>query len=205
MEYPKDFINQIICGDCLDVMKDIPDNSIDLIFTDPPYGKSTINLYIDVAKCAKRILKEKGLAVFYASDYWFPQTFNEMCRYLDYFYLFHLELPGNNALIFPRNITIGCKTLMVFSKGQTRSHNRINNFITSPQRDTGKLHKWQQSSFPAEYLIKGFSKPNEIILDPFIGSGTTLDACIKTGRNFVGIDISHKYCEIARQRISELV
>ena len=39
MVYPNDFINKVICGDCLEVMKDIPDKSVDLILTDPPYGK----------------------------------------------------------------------------------------------------------------------------------------------------------------------
>ncbi len=38
MKYPEDFVNKVICGDCLEVMKDIPDKSVDLILTDPPYG-----------------------------------------------------------------------------------------------------------------------------------------------------------------------
>jgi len=40
MKYPEDFVNKIICGDCLEVMKDIPDKSVDLVLTDPPYGVS---------------------------------------------------------------------------------------------------------------------------------------------------------------------
>ncbi|KKN18896.1 hypothetical protein LCGC14_0951160 [marine sediment metagenome] len=188
-------------GDSLEIMNDFPDNSIDMVFTDPPYGKDFISLYVDTAKQCKRLLKDKGIAVFYASDYWFVETFNKMCKYLDYFYLFHLELPGQNALIFPRNITIGCKTLIVFSKGKTKSINRINNFIRSPQRDIGKVHKWQQSLYPAEYLIKGFSNENDVVLDPFLGSGTTGVACQNTNRKFIGIEIDEEFFRDAIERV----
>ena len=48
MAYPEDFINRIICGDCLEVLKQIPDGSVDLVLTDPPYGISQKNLKIDL-------------------------------------------------------------------------------------------------------------------------------------------------------------
>ena len=53
----------------------------------------------------------------------------------------------------------------------------------------------------AEYFIKGFSRPGDIVMDPFMGSGTTGVACVKTGRKFIGIDISKEYCQIAKDRI----
>ena len=58
--------------------------------------------------------------------------------------------------------------------------------------------------FPVElplYFIKGFSKENDIILDPFMGSGTTALACLETNRKFIGIEISTEYCDIAKNRI----
>jgi len=187
--------------DCIAGMQQLDSKSIDMIFTDPPYGKDAIPLYINTAKEAQRVLKENAIAVYYASDYWFVETFNEMCKFLDYFYLFHLELPGQNALIFPRNITIGCKTLMVFSKGKTKSRNRINNFVKSPQRETGKLHKWQQSLYPAEYLIGGFSCKGDVILDPFIGSGTTAVACKNLERHYIGFENDTESFETAKKRL----
>jgi DNA modification methylase len=51
-------------------------------------------------------------------------------------------------------------------------------------------------------LLADFTNPSETVLDPFCGSGTTGVACVKTGRNFVGIEINSDYCEIARKRIA---
>ena len=53
-----------------------------------------------------------------------------------------------------------------------------------------------------EYLVKIYSPENSQVLDPFCGSGTTGVACVNTNRNFVGIDLSKKYTEIAIQRVT---
>ena len=60
IKYPGDFINKIICGNCLDILKQIPDGSIDLVLTDPPYGISQKNLKIDRTSIQNRSLKRSG-------------------------------------------------------------------------------------------------------------------------------------------------
>ena len=80
---------------------------------------------------------------------------------------------------------------------------RINNFVKSPHREMG-LHKWQQSLYPAEYLIKGFSYENDIILDPFIGSGTTAVACKNLNRRYIGYEINKEYYDIVNKRLQNI-
>ena len=66
-------------------------------------------------------------------------------------------------------------------------------------------HRFHPTEKPVDlyaYLISTYSNPGETILDPFCGSGTTGVACVRTGRNFVGIEINPDYCEIARKRIA---
>jgi site-specific DNA-methyltransferase (adenine-specific) len=72
---------------------------------------------------------------------------------------------------------------------------------------TGKtrLHPTQKPVDLLEYLVKTYSNPGNIILDPFMGSGTTGVACVQTGRRFIGIEINERYFDIACKRISESV
>ena len=112
------WINSIYCGDCMELMKQIPDNFIDMVFVDPPYGKNGIYLYGIIAKESARILKPGKFAVFYASDYWMKETFIPCCNYLNYFYLFHSINTQGKASIFPRKIFAGAKSILVFSKGK---------------------------------------------------------------------------------------
>ena len=62
-------INSIYCGDCVEVMSEFPDNSIDMMFVDPPYGKDGIYLYEVIAKEAARILKPGKFAVHFHIPY----------------------------------------------------------------------------------------------------------------------------------------
>jgi len=67
-------------------------------------------------------------------------------------------------------------------------------------------NKNHSAAFPEElpaWFIKLFTKPGDIVLDPFVGSGSTTVAAIQLGRNYVGIDTSHEYVELARNRVSE--
>ena len=64
-----------------------------------------------------------------------------------------------------------------------------------------RYHPTQKPIFVIKNLIERFSEPKDIILDSFLGSGTTGVACEKLGRRWIGIEISEKYCEIAKKRI----
>jgi site-specific DNA-methyltransferase (adenine-specific) len=75
--------------------------------------------------------------------------------------------------------------------------------ITGKDGQSKLRHKWEQDISWAEYYIKKLTKENDIVLDPFVGSGTVAKACKNLGRNFIGIDISEEYCNIARQRLNE--
>ena len=198
-------VNRVICGDCIEEMRKFPADSIDMIFVDPPYGKKGIYLYEAIAKEAARILKPGKFAIFYASDYWLDKTFPLSCFYLDYFYLFHKLNTKGNASVFPRRVFAGGKSILVFCKGKGLPAKWVNNVLKKD--NVCKQHRkdnWEQSVEDAEFFIDGFSLPGDIILDPNVGSGTTLVAAKKLGRKYIGIDISPEYVEIARQRIKSV-
>lgn len=199
MELP---INQIICRDCQQEMSKLPDNSIDMIFVDPPYGKQGIPLYEIIAKEAARVLKPGKFAVFYASDYWFHKVFPTILNYLNFYYLFHLLNKQRNS-VFPRKIFQAAKTLMVFSKNFPTIRNRwIPNVLQTKKEKSHRKDNWEQSVEDAKFFIEAFSKENDVILDPNVGSGTTCVAAKQLGRKYIGIDISEEYCNIAKERIA---
>jgi len=196
-------LNKIYCGDCTKVMSELPDESIDMIFVDPPYGKDGIYLYEVIAKEAARILKPGKFAIFYASDYWMPETFIPCCKYLKYFYLFHHLNSGATASIFPRKIFAAAKSLLVFSKGKPNLIKWVNNVVpyTKPEKSHRK-DNWEQPVERAMFFIDAYSNEGDIILDPNVGSGTTCVAAKQLNRNYIGIDISEEYCAITNERLN---
>jgi len=78
-----------------------------------------------------------------------------------------------------------------------------NNVWRSQERNNGKQHPTQKPIDLMERIVKTSSKEGGIILDPFMGSGTTAIACINTGRNFIGIEKDPEYFKIAEKRIDE--
>lgn len=194
--------NTIICGNCQKIMQQIPNNFIDMVFVDPPYGKAGIYLYEIIAKEAARILKPGKFAVFYASDYWMEKTFISCCNYLNYFYLFHSINTQGKASIFPRKIFAGAKSILVFSKEKAQPLNWVSNVLSFHKKE--KSHRkdnWEQPIEDAKFFINAFSQENDIVFDPNVGSGTTCVAAKQLNRKFIGIDISKEYCQIAQKRI----
>lgn len=198
-------INQIICGDNKEIMQSFPDESIDMIFTDPPYGKEGIYLYELIAKEAARILKPGKFAIFYASDYWMPQTFIPICNYLDYFMLFHVLNDGSHNSVHPKKLFQGAKSIWAFTKEKPNLKKWISNLVPRTKRE--KSHRkdsWEQSTGQSEYFINAYSDKDDVILDPCCGSGTTCVAAKKLGRKFIGIDISQEQIEMSNLRLKEL-
>ena len=71
------------------------------------------------------------------------------------------------------------------------------------QPDQKNGHPWAKPLYLIKYLVGRFSNPGDLILDPFMGSGTTGVACVQTGRNFIGIEIDPTYFAIAEKRIAQ--
>jgi DNA modification methylase len=195
-------MNEVICADFN--YADVEPNFVDLIFTDPPYVKEGIKTYPQVALLGQKVLKPGGFLVVYASDYWFAETFGEMLKYLNFYYIYH-HISTQTASIFPRKLWAKGKSLIAFTKGkpnlaQVKWHN---NFYAPPKKE--KSHRkdnWEQPVDEAEFFIKNLCPENGVVLDPMCGSGTTLVAAKKLGRQYIGIDQSQEQCDVARNRIS---
>jgi DNA modification methylase len=255
-------VNQIIQGDCLEVMKGLPDKCIDLTVTSPPYDNlRTYNGFVfdfeGIAKELYRITKDGGVVVWVVGDRVINGSetlipFNQALYFKQIGFNIHdTMIYQKNAMPFPEQTRyIQCfEYMFVMSKGKPKSHNmikeptRVANRIknkkscqrnkdgtTTPMKyETGKneRNKWNvwvyevgynhttkdkeafqhPAMFPealARDHIISWSNKGDLVLDPFVGSGTTAKMALLNGRNYIGIDISEEYCEIAKKRVSNL-
>ncbi|PIN90999.1 hypothetical protein COU57_02465 [Candidatus Pacearchaeota archaeon CG10_big_fil_rev_8_21_14_0_10_32_14] len=210
----KEWINQIVCGDALNLIKDLPNESIDLILTDPPYGikkegiKNSSDLetfYYLLPECY-RVLKENGFFITFFSTKLLPEIFKKNP------FVYHWQFILNCPLGSVRS-PIGFSKYMsclVFKKGNPKIIKWNKDiFNDSPSKmvepDEGFInHPTPKPKQFISELLKMFSKENDIILDPFIGSGSTALACFLTNRKFIGFEIEKEYCDLATNRLEKL-
>ena len=212
-------LNSIITGDARELSKAIPDESVDLILTDPPFGinfnygngyKDDPEQYEDLIKWlieeSNRIIKPGGLVfVFVAQSQlrhiWpiFPEDSRifAACK--------------NFIQIKPCPVQFSYDPVIFWRKDGTRLKKDsgrdwyIGN--TSPVNHRGlnevKFHSCPKSLDTIIYMVDNFSPKHGIVLDFFMGSGTTALACKITGRNYWGCEIVPVTAELARQRVTQ--
>ena len=201
MKYPEEFINKVICADCLEVMKDIPDKSIDLVITDPPYG---LNKKIhDGGTWAKKEKFDECLDWDFVvgEEYWneiFRISKNQIIWGGNYYQF----KPSRCWLVWKKPLF---PTMSDCELAWTSFDKNVKCFDESRNPDGYKEHPTQKPFSLMEWCVENYSKEGDIILDPFTGGGSTLKGAKRLNRKFIGIEISEKYCEIARQRLRQEV
>lgn len=213
-------IIRLLQGDCLELMKDIPDGSIDLILTDPPYGMDL--------KPQRKTGKFHGVQI--ANDNslnWTDNFFLECFRVTkqntaSFFFCSHhcvsefigsAKLAGfeiKNLLVWDKgqfgmggNWRPCHELILVCSKGRlvTKSNSLRTIIQFKKVHHTKAVHPTEKPVSMLEHLIVEPDYNPSVVLDPFMGSGTTGVACMNTGRSFIGMELDQGYFEIARNRI----
>lgn len=206
----QNMINKVICGDCLEVIRDIPDESVDLVVTDPPYGIGAEKGTDGFGECKNKVRRYK--------DKWQEpkkEWFNEILRvsknaiiFGGNYYTHWLPL-GKHWIVWDKTGTISFKN--PFSKCELAWTNIDKNMVEKYtyiqqgficEEKIGK-HPTQKPLPLIINIVTDYSQENSIILDPFLGSGTTAVACKQLNRNFIGIEINPDYCKIARKRLEQ--
>jgi hypothetical protein len=173
-------------GDFKKVLNDIYD--IDTIITDPPYPKEFIECFSDLGKFAKDHLKKDGFMAVYSGQYNLPEVISRLSQHLTYVWTFCLYHLGKKQLVNGVNIMCGWKPVLIFSNGKKKMRFSAYDVLVSEAREKHS-HEWQQSESGVFQLIEIFSKPKELVVDPFAGSGTFLKVAIDNGRRAIGADI----------------
>ena len=200
-------LNKIYCGDCLDLMREMPDKSVDLVLTDPPYGIKADNVV------EGRIKREHNGWKDYGVSDWdeYPPTkeyFDNILRISNEQIIFggnYFELPPSPGWIvwdkWQRGFSLADGELAWTSFNKAL---RIFSYSRASALKDGKVHPTQKPLKLMEWCLQKYSEPGMTVLDPFMGSGTTCVACKKLGRNFIGIEKEPAYVEIALKRLEKV-
>jgi DNA modification methylase len=268
-----EYLNKILHGDCEEVLKGLPDSSVDLIFTSPPYadqrqrtyGGVGPDQYVDwfLPKAAQflRVLKPAGTFILnikervvggerhtyvielilrmreqgwlWTEEYmWhkknsypgkWPNRFRDNWERLIQFNKQKNFNMYQEAVMVPVGDWAKTRLAKLSQTDRMRDESKVGsgfgkNVSSWVGRDrvypTNVLHMATECSnrnhsatFPVDlpaWFVKLFTQPGEVVLDPFIGSGTTALAAVELGRYYVGIDIDKEYVELSRKRLSQL-
>ncbi len=184
-------------GDFEEVFADLPDGSVDCIITDPPYPYEYIEVWSKLSRFAKRVLKPNGYCIAYSGQMYLPEVMQRMSEHLDYYWTFAVYHEGQTQIVNGINLMCRWKPVLIFQNGKKKIENTFQDYFISEQREKNG-HDWQQSKSGVAYLIEMFTKPMDIILEPFAGSGTTIIAAKEKKRKVLAAEINEQTYNIAK-------
>lgn len=241
-------------GDCLELMKDISDKSIDLVITSPPYDDlRNYNSKVDfkaVAQELYRIIKDGGVIVWNVNDK-IKNGSKSLTSFRQALLFYEIGFNVNDVMIWKKTNPMPqvkqprynqCfEYMFIFSKGKPKTFNPImvdcksagkeykstckkitkgkertyKEFNINKQKIDNNIWEFAVAQnktkhpavFPLELPsrhIQSWSNEGDVVLDPFMGSGTTGIACKNLNRNFIGIELDENYFNIAKERIKRL-
>lgn len=255
---------KIILGDCLDKIKNIQNESIDLTVTSPPYdnlrtyngniSQWSFEKFQEIAKELYRVTKDGGVVVWVVGDATIKgsetgTSFRQALWFMDCGFNLHDTMiwakDGGGAIGSNKCYTQNFEYMLVFSKGIIKTVNIIRDKpnlsygrdrsgtgrrkangekkieVRKPNEKFSRRNNWwyipvvknsETNNHPAPFPEKiandhiiSWSNPDDIVFDPFMGSGTTGKMALLNRRNFIGIEIDEEYFEISKNRISNTI
>lgn len=219
MNYPNDFINTIINGDCLEIMTNIPNKTINLVIADIPYdevnresnglrnldkGKADISTF-DIDKFINEIVR-----VCFGSFYVFCGI-NQVSGIRQLFTKHKLSTrlciweKTNPSPMNGKSIWLSGIECCVYAKSPNATFNEhCKNTVWRYPTVRGKRHPTEKNLDLIKYLVSVSSNPGDIVLDPVIGSGTTIIAAKSLNRKYIGIELDKTYYELSKLRLSQI-
>jgi len=189
-------------GDCRDILPQLQDNSVDMIFTDPPYLDSNGWIWPFLGEQGSRLLKPGMSLVTFCGHYNIAEVIHGLSMFgLRYWWIAGMRhtrtrrLPG-------KWVTAMWKPVIWMVKDYRRG-TRTPYDMFEGGGDEKEYHKWQKPLKWCMHWIENLTEPGELVLDPFVGSGTTCLASAQMGRDSIGVEIDEDCFLVAQRRISE--
>lgn len=214
----------LLQGDCIELMQHIPDGSVDMVLTDPPYGidyqsqrkkdktawkpkiKNDKHPFIEFIHIVKRVLKPTGCMMVFTRWDVQQKFIDEMNRHgLTVKNVLIWDKVGHGMGDLKRSFASRYESVLFHSENEFRFQGKRPQDILRVARVPARkmVHPNEKPVALLEILIDKCTEKDGTVLDLFMGSGSTGIACVNTGRNFIGMELEQGYFEIAKQRIKE--
>jgi len=210
-----EIMNQVVQGNCVDILSQLPSASIDMVLTDPPYiaryvsrtGQKIVN--DDRADWLQpafsqifRVLKRDTFCIsFYGWHH--VDKFMHAWRHAGFRPAGHLVFQKHYASN-KRFVAYSHEQAYLLAKGNPRLPESPIRDVQQWQYTGNKFHPTEKPVANLVTLIEAFSLPESVVLDPFCGSGSTLVAAAKSNRKYIGIELSPEHSETAKWRTQKV-
>jgi len=194
---------------CLDIRDATPEalgiraGDVDAIITDPPYPREFLPLFGNLAKFAGDILRDGGSLVVMSGEAHLPEVFALLTSdpRLTYQWTMAYLTPGPATQLQGRPIASNWKPLIWLTKGAYHGP-RMGDIFENPKPDK-EHHLWGQGEVGISDIVNRMTTPGALVVDPFLGGGTTGVCCVKTQRRFIGFDLDAGVVSMAKARIAK--
>lgn len=207
-------------GDCLQLLQEIPDKSIDICFTSPPYNRKRNDKYAnyddtkeDYYEFLLKVIEslrpkvKKHIFLNIQTNYYNKQdVYRLIGTYADYIQQIFIWEKSNPLPASGNSITNAFEYFIVIGEKPLKSNRTYvkNHLTTSVNSDTTtKIHKAVMKQEVSDWFIERFTHEGNTVLDPFMGLGTTGISCANNNCNFIGIELDKEYFNIAKERLGE--
>jgi len=187
-------------GDFNVVLEDIPDNSVDIIITDPPYPIKYIDCWEQLSLFASRKLRDGGFCIAYSGQYNLYEVMTRMNKHLRYYWTFAMYHAGSTQIVNAVNIICRWKPVLIYQKGSRKLTKTLQDYFISEKKEK-ESHDWQQSKSSVSHLINVFTEEGDLIVDTFAGAGTTIIAAKQLNRRIIAAEIDEETFNIAKFNI----
>ncbi len=198
----KDMDKRIIVGDFRKHTDKVPDGSLSLIFTDPPYDRKALKMFPDLAEFAKAKLADGGSLLCYVGHIQLPTALSIFQESLRYWWTICCLHQGGKNLMREYGIRAAWKPILWFVK-ETRDNKEdiVIDVVSGGQEKDD--HEWQQAESEAAYWIEHLTPKDGMVCDPFLGSGTTAIAANLLKRKWTAFEIDPDTAKAASERIKQ--
>jgi len=197
---------RVFTADVATATQHVDAESIDWIITDPPYPKKYLKVYAHLAEFAAHALKPSGSLVVMVGQSYLPEILAKLTGTLRYHWTLAYLTPGGQAAqLWARKVNTFWKPLLWLTKGKYTGEWIGDVCRSDVNHNDKRFHHWGQSESGMADVIDRLTDPCEVILDPFLGAGTTGVVAVGMGRQFIGFDVDSDCVAIAEERLADAI